>query len=236
MFFLFAYWVLPQPAPIVRAFYLNVNAIITAGDATAGVSLPVCLVPSVCLSVCLCPSLLLSQPLLLSFPQLCLTAIIMCLPNGIHSVAGISIFLGLTFYHSFPTHSDCNGRNGESSLLLSCLSIHIVYSRSPDSVGFWLALGKWTLWHFTPWNVAAHGITCKHCSLLPWQLMTEIQPSRTCLCQDCTQTGLSNFRMFRTIKAERLCSFSIFLSCAPLSICPSFQPCNQVHFTAVMSA
>lgn len=23
--------------------------------------------------------------------------------------------------------------------------------------------------HFTRWNVAVHGITCKHCSLLPWQ-------------------------------------------------------------------
>ncbi len=72
---------------------------------------------------------------------------------------------------------------------------------------FWLAWGKWTLWHFTPWNVAAHGITCKHCSLLPWRLMTKIQPSPTCLCQDYTQTGLSNFKMFSAIKAERLCSF-----------------------------
>lgn len=53
--FLFAYWVLPQPAPIVRAFYLNVNTIITAGDATAGVSLPVCFVSSV--FQCLCVSL-----------------------------------------------------------------------------------------------------------------------------------------------------------------------------------
>lgn len=34
----------------------------------------------------------------------------------------------------FPTHSDCNGWNGESSLLLSCLSFPIVYSRSLDSV------------------------------------------------------------------------------------------------------
>lgn len=80
LFFLFAYWLLPQPAPIVRAFYLNVNTIITAGDATAGVYL--CL--SVLSPLSFCVFVLLSEPLLLSFHQFCLTAIIMCLPNGIH--------------------------------------------------------------------------------------------------------------------------------------------------------
>lgn len=36
--------------------------------------------------------------------------------------------------------------------------------------------------------------------------MTKIQPPCTCLRQDCTQTGLSDFKMFGAIKAERLCS------------------------------
>lgn len=44
---------LPQPAPIVQHFYANVNTIITAGEATAGVSPPVRLP---------------FEPLLLAFP------------------------------------------------------------------------------------------------------------------------------------------------------------------------
>lgn len=103
--FLFAYSVLPQPAPIVRAFHLSVNTIITAGDATAGVSL--CLSVSYRLSVfpaSPCSSLSTSS---FSFPSV--------LFNSYHYVSAkwnplflaftsISIFFfsGLTFYHSYP--------------------------------------------------------------------------------------------------------------------------------------
>lgn len=100
-----------------------------------------CLSVSYPLSVFLCVlRLSLSQPLLLSFPQFCLTAIIMCLPNRIHLESTFSTlcrhlyFSRLDMLPLFPTHSDCNGWNGESSLLLSCLSFSIVYCRSLDSV------------------------------------------------------------------------------------------------------
>lgn len=179
-----------------------------------------------CLSACLCRVLCLSvflrcrASLLLSFPQFCLTAIIMCLPNAIQLEFPFSrlYFFRLDILPPFPTQSDCNGWNGESSLFLSRLSFSYCLQPKPWQCCFWLAWGKWTLWHFEPWNVAAHGITCKHCSLLPWQLMTKIQPSRTCLCQDCTQTGLSNSNMFSAIKAERLCSFLILSSSVSLSL------------------
>lgn len=90
-----------------------------------------------------------------------------------------------------------------SPLFPNCLQL------KPWQWSFWLAWGEWTLWHFTPWNVAAHGITSKCCSLWPWQLMTKIQPSHTCLCRNRTKKGLSKIEMFGTIKAERLCSFPL---------------------------
>lgn len=103
--FLFAYRVLPQPAPIVRAFCLNVNTIITAGDATAGVSLPVCFLSSVfpCLSAFLCLSAFAAFPppvLFNSYHYVCQmesTWNQLFLP-----FASISIFLGLALFHLFP--------------------------------------------------------------------------------------------------------------------------------------
>lgn len=217
MFLLFAYRVLPQPAPIVRAFNLNVNTIITAGDATAGVSLPVCLVSS----VCLCASLSASPAFLPSV-----------LFNSYHYVSAkwnpfaihlfyslqASLFFRLDILPLSPSHSDCNGWNRESSLLLSCLFSYCLQPK-PWQCCFWLAWGKWTLWHFTPWIVAAHGFSSKHCSLLPWQLMTKFQPPCTYLCQDFTQTGLSqNVQRDQSWEALFFFYFPILFSSVSLSL------------------
>lgn len=163
--------------------------------------------PSVFL--CLCPSL----SLCLSFLPSVLTAIIMCLPNGIHFFSTLCehlYFSMLDVLPHFPTHSDCNGWNGES-LLLSCLSFPIVYSQSLDSVPSDSLGGKWTLWHFTRWNVAVHGITCKHCSLLPWQLRTKIQPSCTCLCQRLQTNRTFQLQDVQHDQSWEAVFFSIFL-------------------------
>lgn len=220
VFLLFAYWVLPQPAPIVRALRLNVNTIITAGDAPVGVSRPGRLA---------CPARLaasrhISAPR--SAPAALLRSVLF---NSCHYVPAkwnplfppflsISIFLGSPFYPAPTTHSDCNGWNRESSLLLlSCLSVAIVYSQNLDSGPSDSLGGKWTLWHFTRWKVAAHGITCKHCSLLPWQRRTKIQPSSTCLPQ--TLTHKRDFpapSCWARWKPSSCVLFCFLLACLPL--------------------
>lgn len=170
----------------------------------------VCLLSSVCLSV----SLSLAQPLPLSFPQFCLTAIIMCLPNGIHFLlpfASISIFLGLTFYHTFPLTLTVMGET-EKAPYCCLASLFLLFTARALTVFLLTRLGgKWTLWHFTRWNVAAHGITCKHCSLLPWQLRTKIQPSCTCLCQRLHTNGTVQLQDVRHDQSWEAVFFSIFL-------------------------
>lgn len=181
---------------------------------------------SLCLSVSYPLSVFvpLSQPLLLSFPQFCLTAIITCLPNGILLQSTFSTlckhlyFFRLDILPLSPSHSDCNGWNRESSLLLSCLFSYCLQPK-PWQCCFWLAWGKWTLWHFTPWIVAAHGFSSKHCSLLPWQLMTKFQPPCTYLCQDFTQTGLSqNVQRDQSREALFFFYFPILFSSVSLSL------------------
>lgn len=137
-------------------------------------------------------------------------------PLGIHF---FSYHLQASLFFS-AWHCDCNGWKGESSSLLSCLSFSHCLQPEPWQCCFWLARGENGHFDiFTPWNVAAHGITCKHCSLLPWQLMTNTQPSCTCLRRERTQTGPSHFALLGAIKAERPCSllFSrLVLFCLPV--------------------
>lgn len=136
---------------------------------------------SACLSCILCLSFSvfvpLSQPLLLCFPIVlfnsCHYVSAKWNPLGIHffyPFASTSIFLGLTFYHSFPTHSECNGWNRESSLLLSCLSFPIVYSESPDSVAsdlLWIN-GHFDISHPEMWQRMVLLVNTVHYCLDSW--------------------------------------------------------------------
>lgn len=126
---------LPQPAPIVRAFHLNVNTIITAGDATAGVSLGLSVsIPcmSVCLSVCPCPSI--------SLPPAFLPSVVF---NCYHYVSAKWNPLGIHFVFStickrlYFSRLDILTVMGEREKALRCRLASlfpIVYSPSPDSV------------------------------------------------------------------------------------------------------
>ncbi len=147
-----------------------------------------------CNSRCLCLSVShplsfhvsvpLSHPLLPSSHQFCLTAIIMCVPNGIHSESTFSSLLRASLFfwawHSAALSPLTLTVMGETEKAPCCClaSLFLLFTAKALTVLPLTCLGK--NGHFDishPWNVAAHGITCKHCSLLPRQLMTKIQPS-----------------------------------------------------------
>lgn len=125
---------LPQPAPIVRAFHLNVNTIITAGDATAGVSLGLS-VSIPCMSVCRCVRASLSGP-----PPAFLPSVVF---NCYHYVSAKWNPLGIHFVFStickrlYFSRLDILTVMGEREKALRCRLASlfpIVYSPSPDSV------------------------------------------------------------------------------------------------------
>lgn len=143
-------------APIVTAFHLNVNTIITAGDATAGISPPVRLLR---VSVRLCQPLPLSSVLFNSY-HYAPTEWNPFETSFSSSLAPLVLFK--------PWHSR------SFSLWLRKPPPSRSLPFTAESSSQFLTFGSLLVKINGCWKVTVHVITAKHCSLQFWRLRSEI--------------------------------------------------------------